>query len=142
MALVLASRNVAEGPSRRRVICGVKGENHGLPTLFTRREPAGQLNIHGGGFVIGHREQDDPLMLLPGRPRRRRRDQHRLGPYATPTVLGTLTAITASVEYHESCGVDNGYNFVSDAPEAADVTRRMYAFFTDHVADATGTGRP
>jgi acetyl esterase len=53
-----------------------------------------------------------------------------------------LAAVGALAEYYEVGGVDHGYNLISDAPEAVDVTRRMYAFIADHVADATAPGRP
>jgi acetyl esterase len=44
-----------------------------------------------------------------------------------------LDVAGALVEYHEVRGVDHGYNIMSDA---ADITRRMYAFIADHVARA------
>jgi acetyl esterase len=53
-----------------------------------------------------------------------------------------LAAVSASAEYYEICGVDHGYNFISDAPKAANVTLRNYAFFADHVADATAPRWP
>jgi acetyl esterase len=50
-----------------------------------------------------------------------------------------LAAVSALGEYYEVYGVDHGYNLISDATEAANVTRRMYVFFADHVA---APGRP
>jgi acetyl esterase/lipase len=47
----------------------------------------------------------------------------------------------ALAEYREVGGADHGYNLISDAPEAGDVTRRMYAVIADHVARATTPGR-
>jgi acetyl esterase/lipase len=52
-----------------------------------------------------------------------------------------LDAAGSLAEYHELSGVDHGYNIMSDAPEAADVTRRMYAVIVDHVTRATTPGR-
>jgi acetyl esterase len=52
-----------------------------------------------------------------------------------------LDAVGALAEYHEVSGVDHGYNLNSDAPEAVDATRRMYALIADHVAHATAPGR-
>jgi hypothetical protein len=34
------------------------------PTSMTGDRPAVYVNVHGGGFVIGHREQDDPWCRL------------------------------------------------------------------------------
>jgi acetyl esterase/lipase len=53
-----------------------------------------------------------------------------------------LAAVSTLVEYREVRGVDHGYDLISDAPKAANVTRWMYAFFAHPVADATAPGRP
>jgi acetyl esterase len=52
-----------------------------------------------------------------------------------------LAAVGALVEYHEVGGVDHGYDVLGAAPDAAEVTRRMYALIAEHVAHATAPGR-
>ena len=52
-----------------------------------------------------------------------------------------LATVGALAEYHEVGGVDHGYNIMSAAPDAAEVTRRMYALIADHVSRATSAGR-
>jgi hypothetical protein len=49
--------------------------------------------------------------------------------------------VGALVEYHEVGGVDHGYDVLGAAPDAAEVTRRMYALIAEHVAHATAPGR-
>jgi hypothetical protein len=85
------------------------------------RAPAGTaVAVDGGARAVGC-----------ARVQRGRRDRTR-----------KLAAVGALAKYYEVCGVDRGYNLISDTPEAVDVTRRMYAFIADHVADATAPGRP
>jgi acetyl esterase/lipase len=45
-----------------------------------------------------------------------------------------LEAAGSLVAYHDIPGVDHGYNILSDSEE---VTRQMYDFIADHVANAT-----
>lgn len=53
-----------------------------------------------------------------------------------------LDAVGSLTEYLEVPAVDHGYNIMSAAPDAADVTRRMYARIAEHVARATSSGQP
>jgi acetyl esterase/lipase len=53
-----------------------------------------------------------------------------------------LDAVGSLTEYLEVPAVDHGYNIMSAAPDAADVTRRIYARIAEHVARATSSGQP
>ena len=48
-----------------------------------------------------------------------------------------LDAVGSLAEYLEVPAVDHGYNIMSDAADAPDVTRRVYARIAEHVVDAT-----
>lgn len=48
-----------------------------------------------------------------------------------------LDAAGSLAEYIEVPDVDHGYNIMWAAPQAADVTRRIYARITEHVVRAT-----
>jgi acetyl esterase/lipase len=54
---------------------------------------------------------------------------------------GRLDAVGALSDYLEVDDADHGYNTIGDAPDSADVTRRMYALIADLVARATESGR-
>jgi acetyl esterase len=45
-----------------------------------------------------------------------------------------LDAVGSLVDHHDVAGVDHGYNILGDSEE---VTRRMYDFIADRVANAT-----
>ncbi|MBX9638345.1 MAG: alpha/beta hydrolase [Mycobacteriaceae bacterium] len=119
------------------------------PTDGAARPPV-YVNVHGGGFVVGHPEQDDPWCrylaanagavvlnadgiggiapaLVITAEHDRLRDEAR-------TYADKLQAAGALAEYYEVPGVDHGYNIMSDA---TDVTRDTYAHIARHVERAT-----